>query len=179
MVTVVIRPARASDLPHCLAIDPGFTTDHVWQMDRRLQDGQVAVVFRSVRLPRSMRVAYPRDAQSLSTAWRSCDALWVAEDGRGIVGYAALLKRAAQSTAWLNDLVVASSARREGVGRALLAAAGRWGREQGLKWLILEVQTKNYPAICFCQKHGLGFCGFNDRYFANQDIALFFAQALR
>jgi hypothetical protein len=40
------------------------------------------------------------------------------------------------------------------------------------------MQTKNYPAISFCQKHGMTFCGFNDRHFANQDIALFFALAL-
>jgi ribosomal protein S18 acetylase RimI-like enzyme len=44
---------------------------------------------------------------------------------------------------------------------------------------MLETQTKNHPAICFYRKHGFVFCGFNDRYYTNQDIALFFAQNLR
>ena len=44
---------------------------------------------------------------------------------------------------------------------------------------MFETQTKNYPAICFYRKHRFVFCGFNDRYYTNQDIALFFAQSLR
>ena len=88
------------------------------------------------------------------------------------------MKRVPQSTVWVNDLVVAKGARRTGVGSALLKAVAYWGHDQQMKWLILEMQTKNYPAISFCQKHGMTFCGFNDRHFANQDIALFFALAL-
>jgi hypothetical protein len=41
------------------------------------------------------------------------------------------------------------------------------------------MQPKNYPAICLAQKLGFDLCGYNDRYFANQDIALFFAKNLR
>jgi hypothetical protein len=29
------------------------------------------------------------------------------------------------------------------------------------------------------QKLGFEFCGYNDRYFANRDIGLFFAKSLR
>ena len=179
MTKVKVRAALPLDLPHCLAIDPGYTTDHVWQMDSRSQAGQIAVAFRTVRLPREMRVAYPRDARALSAGWQACDAMLVAEDAGGIVGYAALSQRAPQATAWLHDLLGARAVGRTGVCSALLAAAARWGQARSLRWLVLEVQTKNYPAISFCQQHGLTFCGFNDRYFANQDIALFFAQRLR
>jgi hypothetical protein len=58
---------------------------------------------------------------------------------------------------------------------AAQAAAAR----RALRHLSVEVPTKNYPAICFCQRNNLTFCGFNDRYFANQDVALFFGQAVR
>ena len=41
------------------------------------------------------------------------------------------------------------------------------------------MQSKNFPAICFAQKHGLNFCGYNDRYYHNQDLALFFGMVLK
>ena len=178
MNKIFVRSARADDLPQCLEIDPNFSTDHVWQMESRSETGQISVAFRSARLPRSMQVTYPRDAKSRAANWPTCATMLVATQDHRLVGYAAISKHAPQSAAWLDDLVVAPAARHDGVGTALLEAASRWGRAQKLKWLILEMQTKNYPAICFCQKHGLTFCGFSDRHFPNQDIALFFAQAL-
>ena len=41
------------------------------------------------------------------------------------------------------------------------------------------MQSKNYPAISFAQKQGLAFCGYNDRYYASQDVALFFGMTLK
>jgi hypothetical protein len=61
----------------------------------------------------------------------------------------------------------------------LLAAAAHWARTNNLGRIILATQSKNYPAICFAQKHGLAFCGYNDRYYPNQDVALFFGMELK
>jgi ribosomal protein S18 acetylase RimI-like enzyme len=57
--------------------------------------------------------------------------------------------------------------------------ASQWARKQGALTILAETTTKNYPALCFYQKLGFQFCGFNDHYYANQDIALFFALGLR
>jgi GNAT superfamily N-acetyltransferase len=178
MIRPIIRSATAADLPHCLAIDPAFETDYVWQMDNHAHAGQIDVSFRTVRLPRPMKVVYPRDTKQLNAGWQACDEMLVADDNRSLVGYAALAKRPAQSAIWVQDLIVAKTARRNGVGSALLAGVLRWARDEKLTWLLLEVQTKNYPAIQFCQKQGLNFCGFNDHFFANQDIAVFFVKAV-
>ena len=179
MIKPIIRAATAADLSPCLSFDPSFETEHVWQMDSRAQDGQISVAFRTVRLPRPMKVSYPRDVKQLNAGWNACDAMLVADDNRAVVGYAALAKRGAQSTAWVQDLIVTQLARRQGVGSALLAGVRRWAREEKLAWIMIEVQTKNYPAIQFCQKQGFTFCGYNDRFFTNQDIAIFFAKAVR
>lgn len=178
MIKPIIRSAAAADLPRCLAIEAGFETDYVWQMDSRAHEGQIDVSFRTVRLPRPMKVAYPRDVKQLNAGWQTCDAMLVADDNRSLAGYIALAKRTAQATAWVQDLIVARPSRRSGVGSALLAGALRWAREEKLAWLLVEVQTKNYPAIQFCQKQGLNFCGFNDHFFVNQDIAVFFVKAV-
>jgi len=176
---LVIRPAELADLDLCLALDPSYSTESVWQMDWDGQDSRVAVTFRTVRLPRSMRVAYPRGREQLVAGWKRCDGFLVACQFELIVGYAALSMHAAEGAAWISDLAVERAHRRQGVGAALLNAAGEWAKSRGLRRLLIEVQTKNYPAICFCEKLGLAFCGFNDHYYANQDIAIFFARNLR
>jgi GNAT superfamily N-acetyltransferase len=178
MIKPIIRSATESDLRDCLSFDPSFETDYVWQMDSRVQEGQTTISFRTVRLPRPMQVAYPRDRKQLNAGWDACDAMLVADDNRAAVGYAALAKRGAQAAAWVQDLVVTKTARRQGVGSALLAGVVRWAREEKLAWIIIEVQTKNHPAIQFCQKQGFTFCGYNDHFFANQDIAVFFVKAV-
>ena len=178
MIKPIVRSATAADLSTCLSFDPSFETEYVWQMDGRLQEGQISTSFRTVRLPRPMRVAYPRDVKQLNAGWLACDAMLVADDNRMLVGYAALAKRGAQAAAWVQDLIVTKAARRSGVGSALLAGVGRWAREEKLAWIMIEVQTKNYPAIQFCHKHGFTFCGYHDHFFANQDIAVFFVKAV-
>jgi len=179
----VIRPAGLDDLNLCLALDPSYSTESVWQMDLHSEDGQRAMTFRTVRLPRSMHVAYPRDRDQLVASWKRCDGFLVALQPEtlteGIIGYVALTTHAAEGATWVSDLVVEREHRRRGVGTALLNAAVAWAKSRGLRQALVEVQTKNHPAICFCEKLGFAFCGFNDRYYANQDIAVFFARSLR
>jgi GNAT superfamily N-acetyltransferase len=174
-----IRPAELADLDVCLTLDPSYSTESVWQMDLHGEDDRMEMSFRTVRLPRSMRVAYPRDHTQLIAGWKRCDGFLVAHRAGRIVGYVALTAHAAEGAAWVRDLVVEQTQRRRGVGTMLLNAAGEWAKSQALHRLLAEVQTKNYPAICFCEKRGLTFCGFNDRYYFNQDIAIFFARSLR
>jgi GNAT superfamily N-acetyltransferase len=81
--------------------------------------------------------------------------------------------------AWVGDLVVDRPKRRRGIGTALLKAAAQWGCRYDLVRLTVEVQTKNYPAIQFCQACGLTFSGYNDHYWPSEDIAVFFAGRLR
>jgi GNAT superfamily N-acetyltransferase len=54
----------------------------------------------------------------------------------------------------LNDLYVSDSARRSGVGQALLAAAGDFGREQGALRLMLETGRDNVIAQALYRKLG-------------------------
>ena len=41
------------------------------------------------------------------------------------------------------------------------------------------MQSKNNPAIRLAQKMGFAFAGYSDRYYRDQDIALFFCLELR
>jgi len=175
---MIIRPAELTDLKACLEIAHSYVTDHVWQMEESEGKGQVTVIFRTARLPRSMRVSYPKDYDNLLASWRRGECFLVAEEDGVVRGYLDMSVQSWHLTAWVDNLAVAQDHRRQGIGTTLLKKAAEWARQRGLGRLMLEIQTKNYPAICFCQKNGLAFCGFNDRYYTNQDIALFFARSI-
>jgi GNAT superfamily N-acetyltransferase len=181
MAPIQVRPATDEDLPRLAAFDHGYSTDYVWQMDLRADGdaGQIEVVFRPVRLPRPMRVTLNRQPQQLAAGWNRRAAFLAAEQDGHLCGYLNLILAPVPETAWVTDCVVERRFRRGGVGSVLLAAAAQWARTNRLTRLILEMQSKNYPAICFAQKHGLSFCGYNDRYYPNQDVALFFGMALK
>jgi GNAT superfamily N-acetyltransferase len=174
-----VRPAEPRDLEACSALDHSYITDRVWQMDTRGENDLLAVTFRVARLPRETRVAYPLHGEYMLAGWRRRDGFLVAEENEQICGYVTLTSYAEHGIAWIGDLIVGRPLRRRGIGTALLKAAHRWGRDQGLVRLVIAAQTKNYPATQFYQSRGLTFCGHIDHYWPSQDIALFFGQSLR
>ena len=179
MAELAIRQALMGDLQACLEMDGSYLTDYVWQMESHAVDGQITVSFRTVRLPRSMRVAYPRDAEALAADWRMRDAFLIAERNFEKLGYISLGAQTALCQVHVGDLVVSRAYRRTGVGSALIGSAMRWARDRKLKQIVVEVQTKNHPAVSMLNKLGFSFCGFNDRHFLNQDIAIFFSRSVR
>jgi GNAT superfamily N-acetyltransferase len=179
MPEIQIRPAIASDIPVLTAIDHNYSSDFVWQMEIQSEEAHVGVNFRQIRLPRSVRVEYPRFTSQLEHDWTQRAGLLVALLDDVPVGYVSLMLNIAPLTAWATDLAVVRRLRRHGIGSALLLACEEWGSTHDCRRLVLEMQPKNYPAIQMAQKLGFDFCGYNDRYFAKHDIALFFAKALR
>jgi GNAT superfamily N-acetyltransferase len=179
MPQVQIRPATNDDIATLAALDHSFSTDYVWQMETRQEGDAVYVTFRNVRLPRSMRAAPPFDAHRLAEAWTRRVCFLVAEETGHLKGYINLTLASVPGTGWIADFGVERRFRRTGVGTVLLAAALQWARHTSLQRVVLETQSKNYPAICFAQKHGLVYCGYNDRYYPNQDLALFFGANLK
>jgi GNAT superfamily N-acetyltransferase len=176
---MLVRPAEPKDLAPCGALDHSSITDCVWQMENRVQNNTRTVAFRTVRLPREIEVRYPRQGEDLLAGWRRRDELLVAEMDGDVCGYVALTIQPEHGLAWVGDLVVDRPRRRRGIGTALLKAAAQWGLKHDLVRLTVEVQTKNYPAIQFCQACRLTFSGYNDRYWPSEDIAVFFTGRLR
>jgi len=179
MPEIEIRPAIATDIPILMAHDHNFSSEYVWQMELEEEHGQVNVSFREIRLPRSVRVEYPRPVNTLADEWTHRSAILVATLDGAAVGYTSLMLNIAPVTTWVTDLLVMRRLRRQGIGSALILAAQEWAMQHDTRRLVLEMQPKNYPAICMAQKLGFNFCGYNDRYYANHDIGLFFAKLLR
>ena len=179
MPEIEIRPATAADLPVLVNFDPNYISDYVWQMEISAEDQQIGVNFREIRLPRSVRVEYPRPISKLADEFTQYSGLLVALLAAEPVAFAGLRLGVAPLTGWVSDLVVTRRMRRQGIGSALVLAAEEWGLQHDCRNIVLEMQTKNYAAIHMAQKLGFDFCGYNDRYYANHDIGLFFGKSLR
>jgi GNAT superfamily N-acetyltransferase len=175
---VNIRPAVATDISRLMAIDHNSTSDYVWQLDLRKDNGQITAGFREVRLPRPVPITYPRNPSALSDDWTKRSVVFVAVLVDSLVGYACVLEHSQSTTAWVTDLVVCERERRRGVGSALLNAAQDWAVARSDRDIFIEMSSKNNPAIRLAQKLGFEFCGYNDHYYVTQDVALFFGKSL-
>lgn len=178
MPEIEIRPGNSADIPELMALEHGYTSDHVWQIDIQRGEGQVLASLRETRLPRSARVESPYRGQKLTDEWKQRAALLVATLEKRPVGYVSIRSDIVPATAWIDDLVVLRRVRRQGIGTALLLSAQTWASSHDCRRMIVEMQSKNYPAICLVQKLGYDFSGYHERYFGNLDIALFFSKIM-
>jgi ribosomal protein S18 acetylase RimI-like enzyme len=162
-----------------MGIDHSISSESVWQLELRRETGQVTAAFREVRLPRSISVAYPHNPFALADDWMKKSMIYTALIGQEPVGYIGLFERGAASVVSVTDLAVNVARRRQGVGSALLEAVQDWAAGRSHRRIILEMQSKNLPSIRLAQKFGYEFCGYNDHYYLNQDVALFFGKSLK
>jgi RimJ/RimL family protein N-acetyltransferase len=84
-------------------------------------------------------------------------AVFVAEDASGVVGRLSISRDPHPSSVHVADLglMVALGRRRQGIGRALMAAAEEWARSAGVRKLELHVFPHNTAALELYR--GLGY----------------------
>lgn len=179
MPEVKIRPAVADDLPVLMAMDHSCLSEFVWQMEIQHDDERHGAIFGEIHLPRAVQVKYPRPASELSQSWSRRSGMLVAVIGGEPIGYVRMNDLFVPRTAWITDVVVLPRLRRQGVGSALILAVHSWALDRKDNRSIIEMPSKNNPAIQMAQKLGFEFCGYNDNYYESQDIALFFGRSLR
>jgi GNAT superfamily N-acetyltransferase len=177
----VIRDGLEKDIEACLGLDHHYETDFVWQMNIDERGGQWTIAFNKQRLPRTLETVYTADEHRLRLALPSehCFLVAVDKESPEILGYMTMRHDPVYRSAWIQDIVVSAPYRRHRIGTRLVNVARQWAKEHQLDQISIENNTKNYTGIAFCQQIGFKFCGFNDQYFPNQDIAVFFSQSLR
>ena len=180
MPEIQIRPVKPDDIQALISLEHDYKSDYVWQMDIQQDvEPEINVQFRLIRLPRSVKVEYPRPYKNLPREWKSKSGLLVACMQDSVIGYVGLMIGNVPDTVWATDLVVKQALRRQGIASTLVLAAQTWTRKHDCSRLILEMQIKNHPAISLAKKLGYDFCGFNDSYYLNRDIALFYSKFVR
>ena len=176
-----IRQAELSDIDVIVDLDHSYMTDHVWQMSGRDTSTETSAVFRLVRLPRLVQAPYQHDKATLRRILLRCDLVWVAEGeaSREIAGYIGMITHPWQNGGALPCMAVAPRERRKGIGAQLFRTAAAQAKADGLQGLMIDLQTKNYPATRLCQTLGFHFSGYADNYYQARDIALFFTYKIR
>ena len=70
MPEIEVRPAAEHDIAQLVGLDHTYTSDHMWQMELQQEGRALGALFREERLPRAMKVDYPRPVQALSQDWQ-------------------------------------------------------------------------------------------------------------
>ena len=178
MTAIDVRPAVSNDIKPLITFSHQCETTHTWQIESNRDLGQIDVSFRRIRLPRLVKLDYPRNPASLADSWTKRDLFLVGRMDSLRCGYLTL-KIGENKAGRIVDLVVDEPFRRQGVASSLLIAAQDWLRENGIYQMTLEIQIKNEAAIALAEKLGFVFSGFMDRYFGNREIAVFYTSFFR
>jgi len=179
MAEVAIRQAISSDIPDLAGFDHSCETTHVWQLSSTANDYQVDIQLREIKLPRSLRLAYPRYPERLKDTWTKHSLFLVAAVEGKLAGYLILDRQDDLKSATVSDLVVDTPFRRQGIASALVISAQEWLKKQDTTRFILEIPAKNHPGVALARKLKFENNGFIDHYYSNQDILLTFVNFLK
>jgi ribosomal protein S18 acetylase RimI-like enzyme len=179
MPEIDIRSVTHNDIEALSAFEHGYYTEYVWQMSLDVTIETTQVAFKRRHLPRRVLVPYPRNREIIFDNINGAEAFLLAEHAGRPVGYLKIDSQKDTKIVRVSDLVVTSSMRRQGIGSGLLYAGMDFLTHRGLSTLVLEMQSKNDPAIRMAAKLGFSFCGFRDHFFPNHDLALFFSRFVR
>lgn len=175
MPEIDIRPAAADDIESLSLFEHSYYSDYVWQMGLDLNSDTARTTFRRTRLPRQVFVSYPRKREKIFKEINQAEAFLVAVLESRPVGYIKVLLEEDSMNARVSDLVVSASMRRQGIASGLIYATMDIISHRHYFALILEIQSKNDPAIGMAGKLGFKYCGYRDLYFPNKELALFFS----
>jgi ribosomal protein S18 acetylase RimI-like enzyme len=142
-----IRPATIADY--------GQLSD-LWEVEDARHRGALPHIFRRPD-------GTPRDRGAVASLIAGPDsAVLVADSGDEVIGAVTLLEksaspapiRLARKYVEIDSMVVSPSAQRQGIGRALMAAATEWARERGITNVELNVYEFNEAAAAFYRSTG-------------------------
>jgi GNAT superfamily N-acetyltransferase len=179
MPQIEIIPSSPQEASSLFTMNHAYFTDYTWQMDRKINASSIGTQFHQVRLPRQMIVDAPRSAEERLAQNLDADIVLIASHENNPVAYAVLKKTNHGKAIRIIDFVVRQKMRRQGIGIALMLASHDWSLHQGCQRIIVELQSKNYPAIQLVNRLGYEYCGFHEFFYANHDIVLFFSSYLK
>lgn len=181
--TIIIRSATMNDAPLLARMNLNFESETVFcaTIDDQLRttNEAAAIAFQEVRLPKRDTIAFQRPPKEFFEMKLRADEVVAATIENTPVGFLHLDIDAERSCLRLCTGGVASDQRNAGVGLALLNHAETTAKKLELKRITAALQSKNAPAIAFIQKQGYRLSGYEEFYFPNLELALFFTKMIR
>lgn len=179
MPEIELRPVDQNDIEALTAFEHGYYSEFVWQVSMEVDPQNLSAGLRRTHLPRRVFVAYPRSKEIVFGELTRVEAFLVATMENQPVGYIKVLAEPGDKVLRVCDLVVSAPMRRQGIASGLLVSVMNLASSRDYLYVLMEMQSRNDPAVSLAEKMGLTFCGFRDNYFPNQDMALFFSRFVR
>ena len=179
MAEIEIGAAAMEELTQIAQMDLSFESDYVWKTQMLEGLDSFESSFQRIRLPKTIRVSFQAySTANLETLIQRREILAVRYEEK-VIGYARL-----EQDETVNRLVVKSGGimpeyRNKGVGSALLDRICEIAHYNRIRSLVCMVQAKNDPAIHFLMARGFVFCGYQEFFFRNMEIGLFFSKNIR
>lgn len=169
-VPPTIRPATQADFPALTRLDLTYPTDRYLAVQRQGEAPEHTFILSwRNRVPAPMAVYDTLTIDKLQRALDTTDLFVVAETDGEVQGYLMIVVPSWTDAGEITDLAVDIACRREGAGRAMIAAAAGLARARHLRSLWVEPRADNHAAISFYLSLGFRVAGFNDRMYSNSD----------
>ncbi len=175
-MTFTIRPlARKTDRRGVEAVDTAFETKVVFDVVAR--ERGIDLVERALEAPLVKRYSIGE----VFAPWARWETGWVAVAEGEVRGFATVQHEPWHQRLVLWFLYISPAWRRQGVGRALLAEAEAYGREQGATHVWLETSNVNVPGVAAYNRLGYALCGADTLYYGEYmpgETAIYLAKRL-
>ncbi len=179
MPEIEIQLANMVDYPLIRKIDLGFESNYVWksQIDDDLD--AYTIVLQKIKLPKTIHVPFQAGDETALENMVKRNEVFVARYEKQVIGFVHLDRDLVNNRIEIKTGGVKPEYRRKGIGTAILNGIQEMARQNEIARIVMTVQAKNDPAIRFLMSKGYQFCGYQEFFFPNLEIALFFSKNIR
>ncbi len=179
MPEIELRVADMSDCPLIKKIDLDFESNYVWKSQIVDDLDSYSIVFQKIKLPKTISVPFQAgDAFAVEMMVKRQE-VFVTRYENQMIGFVHLERDIINNRILIKIGGVKPEYRRKGIGTAMLSGIQSLAQQNAIGRVVFTVQAKNDPAIRFLMSKGYQFCGYQEFYFPNLEIALFFSKNIR
>ena len=179
MAEIEIGVATIEDYPQIAAMDLSFESNYVWQTQTLEEYERFESSFQRIKLPKTIRVSFQAYSQAnLENLIRQREVLSLRYEEK-VIGYLRLEQDETVNRLILKTGGIMPEYRNKGIGSVLMDRVIEIARHNNLRSIVCMVQAKNDPAIHFLLSRGFVFSGYQEFFFRNMEIGLFFSKNVR
>ncbi len=179
MAEIEIGAANPEEYSQISAIDLSFESNYVWKTQMLESLDMFESSFQRIRLPKTIRVPFQAYCPAnLEALIQRREILSVRYEDK-VIGYARLEQDETVNRLVLKTGGIMPEYRNKGVGGVLLDRIAGIARHNNIRSIVCMVQAKNDPAVCFLLARGFVFSGYQEFFFRNMEIGLFFSKNVR
>ena len=179
MAEIEIGAATIEEYPQIAAMDLSFESDYVWKTQMLEGLDSFESSFQRIRLPKTIHVSFQAySPASLEALIRQREILSVRYEEK-VIGYLRLEQDETVNRMILKTGGITPGYRNKGIGTVLLDRVTEIASHNHLRSIVCMIQAKNDPAIRFLLSRGFVFSGYQEFFFRNMEIGLFFSKNVR